>query len=131
MFLMFIACVGAFILGEYTEGALVLLLFQLGEFLQDLILAIVYLLPVIIIVIIILVILRPFFSKWNAGRKEKKAAKKALKAEKASYSTAPKYPNPFRKKEPEDADRAPESTIEEEKSVNPERSGIGDEGKSE
>ncbi len=35
MFLMFIASVGAFILGEYTEGALVLLLFQLGEFLQD------------------------------------------------------------------------------------------------
>ena len=34
-FLMTIACVGAFILGEYTEGALVLLLFQLGEFLQD------------------------------------------------------------------------------------------------
>lgn len=36
MFLMFIASAGAFILGEYTEGALVLLLFQLGEFLQDL-----------------------------------------------------------------------------------------------
>ncbi len=35
MFLMFIASVGAFILGEYSEGALVLLLFQLGEFLQD------------------------------------------------------------------------------------------------
>lgn len=36
MFLMFVASVGAFILGEATEGALVLLLFQLGEFLQDL-----------------------------------------------------------------------------------------------
>ena len=36
MFLMFIASVGAFVLGEATEGALVLLLFQLGEFLQDL-----------------------------------------------------------------------------------------------
>ena len=35
MFLMTIACLGAFILGEYTEGAMVLLLFQLGEFLQD------------------------------------------------------------------------------------------------
>ena len=102
-----------------------------GEFLQDLILAIVYLLPVIIAVIIILVILRPFFSKWNAGRKEKKAAKKALKAEKASCSAAPKYPNPFRKKEPEGADRTPDSKIVEEKPVNPEGSGIGDEGKSE
>ena len=36
MFLMFIASLGAFILGEATEGALVVLLFQLGEFLQDL-----------------------------------------------------------------------------------------------
>ena len=36
MFLMFIASVGAFVLGEAMEGALVLLLFQLGEFLQDL-----------------------------------------------------------------------------------------------
>ncbi len=35
-FLMTAACAGAFILGEYTEGAMVLLLFQLGEFLQDL-----------------------------------------------------------------------------------------------
>ena len=35
-FLMTVACLGAFILGEYTEGAMVLLLFQLGEFLQDL-----------------------------------------------------------------------------------------------
>jgi len=35
-FLMFIASVGAFVLGEFTEGAMVLLLFQLGEFLQDL-----------------------------------------------------------------------------------------------
>ena len=36
MFLMSVATVGAFILGEYTEGAMVFLLFQLGEFLQDL-----------------------------------------------------------------------------------------------
>ena len=35
-FLMTIASLGAFILGEFTEGAMVLLLFQLGEFLQDL-----------------------------------------------------------------------------------------------
>lgn len=35
-FLMTLACVGAFILGEFTEGAMVMLLFQLGEFLQDL-----------------------------------------------------------------------------------------------
>ena len=35
-FLMFVAAAGAFVLGEYTEGALVFLLFQLGEFLQDL-----------------------------------------------------------------------------------------------
>ena len=35
-FLMTIACFGAFILGEYTEGAMVLLLFQTGEFFQDL-----------------------------------------------------------------------------------------------
>ena len=34
-FLMTIACIGAFALGEFTEGAMVLLLFQLGEFLQD------------------------------------------------------------------------------------------------
>ena len=36
LFLMSVAAVGAFALGEYTEGALVFLLFQLGEFLQDL-----------------------------------------------------------------------------------------------
>ena len=36
LFLMSAASAGAFALGEYTEGALVLLLFQLGEFLQDL-----------------------------------------------------------------------------------------------
>ena len=36
LFLMLIACIGAFVLGEYSEGAAVLLLFQLGEFLQDL-----------------------------------------------------------------------------------------------
>ncbi len=36
LFLMFIASAGAFVLGEYTEGAMVFLLFQLGEFLQDL-----------------------------------------------------------------------------------------------
>ena len=36
MFLMTAASIGAFALGECTEGALVLLLFQLGEFLQDL-----------------------------------------------------------------------------------------------
>ena len=35
-FLMTVACVGAFALGEFTEGAMILLLFQLGEFLQDL-----------------------------------------------------------------------------------------------
>ncbi len=35
-FLMTLAGAGAFILGEYTEGAMVFLLFQLGEFLQDL-----------------------------------------------------------------------------------------------
>ncbi len=35
-FLMTVAYLGAFIRGEYTEGAMVLLLFQLGEFLQDL-----------------------------------------------------------------------------------------------
>ena len=35
-FLMTIACIGAFALGEFTEGAMVLLLFQFGEFLQDL-----------------------------------------------------------------------------------------------
>ena len=35
-FLMSIACIGAFILGEFSEGALVLLLFQTGEFFQDL-----------------------------------------------------------------------------------------------
>ena len=35
-FLMTVACIGAFALGECTEGAMVLLLFQLGEFLQDL-----------------------------------------------------------------------------------------------
>ncbi len=34
-FLMSLAAIGAFVLGEYTEGAMVLLLFQLGEFLQD------------------------------------------------------------------------------------------------
>lgn len=36
IFLMSVASVGAFILGEFTEGAMVFLLFQLGEFLQDL-----------------------------------------------------------------------------------------------
>ncbi len=36
LFLMLIASIGAFVLGEYSEGAAVLLLFQLGEFLQDL-----------------------------------------------------------------------------------------------
>lgn len=36
LFLMFIASAGAFILGEYSEGAMVFLLFQLGEFFQDL-----------------------------------------------------------------------------------------------
>ena len=36
LFLMSVAAVGAFALEEYTEGALVFLLFQLGEFLQDL-----------------------------------------------------------------------------------------------
>ena len=36
LFLMSVAAAGAFALGEYTEGALVFLLFQLGEFLQDL-----------------------------------------------------------------------------------------------
>ena len=82
-----------------------------GDFLQDLILAIVYLLPAIIVVIIILVILRPFISKWNAKRKEKKAAKKALKAEKASNASAPKYPNPFRKNQPEDAERAQSASL--------------------
>ena len=35
-FLMTAACTGAFILGEYTEGAMILFLFQLGEFFQDL-----------------------------------------------------------------------------------------------
>ena len=35
MFLMSVATIGAFVLGEYTEGALVFLLFQLGELLQD------------------------------------------------------------------------------------------------
>ncbi|MGI6175797.1 MAG: heavy metal translocating P-type ATPase [Christensenellales bacterium] len=34
-FLMFIAATGAFILGEYLEGAAVLLLYQLGELLQE------------------------------------------------------------------------------------------------
>lgn len=72
-----------------------------GEFMQDLILAIVYLLPVIIIVVIILVILRPFFSKWNAKRKEKKAAKKAMKAEKNPYAATPRYHNPFQKSQPD------------------------------
>ena len=97
-----------------------------GEFMQDLILAIVYLLPVIIVVIIILVILRPFFSKWNARRKEKKAAKKALKAEKASYAAVPKYPNPFRKDEPKDAGKMPGTHDE----AKPDGTGI-DNGKSE
>ena len=83
-----------------------------GEFMQDLILAIVYLFPVIIAVIIILVILRPFFSKWNARRKEKKAAKKALKAEKAPFTAAPKYPNPFRKNQPEDHSKMPSPPAE-------------------
>lgn len=82
-----------------------------GDFLQDLVLAIVYLLAVIIVVIIILVILRPFISKWNARRKEKKAAKKALKAEKAINASAPKYPNPFRKNQPEDADRVQSASL--------------------
>ncbi len=36
LFLMFLASAGAFILGEYSEGAMVFLLFQLGEFFQDL-----------------------------------------------------------------------------------------------
>ncbi len=36
LFLMSVAALGAFVLGEYSEGALVFLLFQLGEFLQDL-----------------------------------------------------------------------------------------------
>ena len=35
-FLMTVACIGAFVLGEFTEGAMVLLLFQRGDFLQDL-----------------------------------------------------------------------------------------------
>ena len=35
-FLMTIATIGAFALGEFTEGGMVLLLFQFGEFLQDL-----------------------------------------------------------------------------------------------
>ena len=74
-----------------------------GEFMQDLILAIVYLLPVIIVVVIILVILRPFISKWNAKRKEKKAAKKAMKAEKNSYAATPRYHNPFQKHQPEES----------------------------
>jgi len=99
-----------------------------GEFMQDLILAIVYLLPVIIVVIIILVILRPFFSKWNARRKEKKAAKKALKAEKASYTAVPKYPNPFRKDESKDAGKMPGTHDE----AKPDGAGTGiDNGKSE
>jgi hypothetical protein len=102
-----------------------------GEFMQDLILAIVYLFPIIIAVIIILVILRPFFSKWNARRKEKKAAKKALKAEKASFTAAPKYPNPFRKNKPDDVGMKYDSTPQEAKPVDFEGSGIADEGKSE
>ena len=77
-----------------------------GEFMQDLILAIVYLLPVIIIVVIILVILRPFFSKWNAKRKEKKAARKAMKAEKNPYAATPRYHNPFQKNQPDAPDAA-------------------------
>ena len=35
LFLMCLASAGAFFLGDYTEGALVLLLFQTGEYLQD------------------------------------------------------------------------------------------------
>lgn len=34
--LMLLASAGAFVLGEYTEGAMVLVLYQLGEYLQDL-----------------------------------------------------------------------------------------------
>ncbi len=34
-FLMFIATIGAFILGEYVEAILVILLYKIGEFLQD------------------------------------------------------------------------------------------------
>ncbi len=102
-----------------------------GEFLQDLILAIVYLLPVILVVVIILVILRPFISKWNTRRKEKKAAKKALKAEKALNAAAPKYPNPFRKNKPDDVGMKYDSTPQEAKPVDFEGSGIGNEGKSE
>ena len=74
---------------------------------QDLILAIVYLLPVIIVVVIILVILRPFFSKWNAKRKEKKAARKAMKAEKNPYAATPRYHNPFQKNHPDAAGMTP------------------------
>lgn len=69
-----------------------------GEFMQDLILAIVYLLPAILVIVIILVILRPFLKKWGAKRKEKREAKKAMMAERKLHQTAPRFPNPFQKK---------------------------------
>ena len=69
-----------------------------GEFMQDLILAIVYLLPAILVIVIILVILRPFLKKWGAKRKEKREAKKAMMAERKLNQTAPRFPNPFQKK---------------------------------
>lgn len=69
-----------------------------GEFMQDLILAIVYLLPAIIVIVIILVILRPFLKKWGAKRKEKREAKKAMMAEKKLHQAGPHFPNPFQKK---------------------------------
>ena len=102
-----------------------------GEFMQDLILAIVYLLPVIIVVVIILVILRPFFSKWNAKRKEKKAARKAMKAEKNPYAATPRYHNPFQKNQP-DGTGKPQDTPDETKADVREESHAGsDDGKSE
>ena len=102
-----------------------------GEFMQDLILAIVYLLPVIIVVVIILVILRPFISKWNAKRKEKKAAKKAMKAEKNSYAATPRYHNPFQKHQPEESVRL-QGTPQGTKPDGQEGSGTGsDDGKTE
>ena len=102
-----------------------------GEFMQDLILAIVYLLPVIIVVVIILVILRPFISKWNAKRKEKKAAKKAMKAEKNSYAATPRYHNPFQKHQPEESVGL-QGTPQETKPDGQEGSGTGsDDGKTE
>lgn len=69
-----------------------------SEFLQDLVLAIVYLLPVILIAVIILIILRPFFKKMGEKRKIKKAEKMAKKAVMPEYDIAKKYSNPFARK---------------------------------